>query len=85
MLDLKLLAPGFGQRLVVGDFGHDASHFVSKPFSQLGLGGLCVLDGVMQDRRAQDDPIFDAAGGRQQLRKGDGMVDVGVALLSLRL
>jgi hypothetical protein len=77
VLDLQLFSDRFVEGLVVGHLLDDLPHRVSEVLVELARYGFRVLDRVVENGRHQRDEVGDATRVRQQVRDGDGMVDVG--------
>ena len=80
MLDLGTLPLGLLERLVVGHFHHDGGDPAPEMLAQFRGGGLGILDRVVEQRRADDRRLGDAALAPEDVGERDRVVDVGRGL-----
>ena len=77
MFDLKSFSFLLIQAFIVGDFQHYPCYFLTEHFFQFPGAGLRVFDSIVEYGRAQDLDIRHACLIDKDIRKGDGVVDVG--------
>ena len=80
VVDLRLLALGLEQGLVVGHFQHHGSDLGAEQGLQFLGGGFGVLQDVVQHGGAEHHGVVHAAQLRQHLGQCNGVVDVGRGL-----
>ena len=76
IFDLQLLARGFFQRFVIGQFHDDARHFGAEMQLQFFRRRVGIFNDVVQQGRAQNGHIINTAFIGQHIRQRDGMIDI---------
>ncbi len=80
MLDLQALACRLVQLLVVAYLLDDRRDLRAEEIPYFPGGCLRVLDGVVQERRADHDRIVDSSLAPEHVGQRDRMIDVGRSL-----
>ena len=76
VLNLEAFSLGLWQRFVVGYLEDDGGDFLAKETDELLFGRFGVLNCVVQNGGNQDALVLDASFVREDVRKGDGVVDI---------